>query len=326
MRIFVFTLAAAVGCLGQTTKVLRLTQGQSARDLEEISVVLRSVAGISQQSLDDSLRTLTVNGTDSQVGVASWLVQQLDLPAAAASAGVHEYRPPASDDDVVRVFYLQHAPRPQDLQEIVTAIRSVADVQRLFVCNRLKAIIARASNQRIALSAWMVDQLDLPADAQAPEPHEFKLAENDVARIFDLVNPQDTKDLQEISTLVRNVADVQRLFIYRQRRALAARSTTERIALAAWLVNELDRPADAAAAGAAGHEFRLTNDPENVVRVFYFAKPESREALGKVLNQVRESTGTRRLFPYDPLGALAVRGSAEQLAAAEKVIASLQEK
>jgi hypothetical protein len=61
-----------------------------------------------------------------------------------------------------------------------------------------------------------------------------------------------------------------------------------------------------------------------VVRVFYLAKSESQETLHQSLAQVREKSGARRLFLYDPLAALAVRGSAAQLAVAENVIAPLR--
>jgi len=108
--------------------------------------------------------------------------------------------------------------------------------------------------------------------------------------------------LQETVTLIRSVGDVQRLFVCNWRHSIALRATAERVALATWLVHELDRPADALAAGGAPHEFRLTNDRENVVRVFYLARPESGEALQKAASQVPDATGVRRLFVYDRAG------------------------
>ena len=47
------------------------------------------------------------------------------------------------EEQVMKVFYLTNVTTPQELQEIVTAVRSVADIQRLFVYNAQNAIIAR---------------------------------------------------------------------------------------------------------------------------------------------------------------------------------------
>jgi general secretion pathway protein D len=56
------------------------------------------------------------------------------------------------EEQVMKVFYLSNVTTPQELQEIVTAVRSVADIQRLFVYNAQNAIIARGEADRIALA------------------------------------------------------------------------------------------------------------------------------------------------------------------------------
>lgn len=323
MRFLTIALAGAVA-FGQTTKVFQLTQNENSQDLEEAATLLRTTANIQQLSIDNTTRTLTVNASDGQIAMAAWLVQQLDLPANASLGGVHEYRPPASTDDVVRVFYVTHASTPRQLQEIATTIRSVADIRRLSVYNALHVVTTRGTDRQISLAAWLVDQLNLPANEAAPAPHEFRVADDDVARVFELTNPQTPEQLQEIVTLIRSVADVMRLFIYTERRAMALRAPVDRVALAAWLVSELDKPAGAVSSGAAPHEYLLPNDPQNVVRVFYLAPSQSGEDRQKVVTQVRTNSGIRRLFVYDPLAALAVRGTAGQVATAEKVLEEMK--
>ncbi|HLY17624.1 MAG TPA: hypothetical protein VKR61_10395 [Bryobacteraceae bacterium] len=110
-------------------------------------------------SADDAIRTVTVNGSAAQVATADRLVHQLDVPAKTPLTGMHEYRPPDPGDAVVRVFYATHVPAPQDLQEIAVAVRSVADIQRMFVYNTLHALVVRGPEKRVALAAWLVDQL-----------------------------------------------------------------------------------------------------------------------------------------------------------------------
>jgi general secretion pathway protein D len=66
------------------------------------------------------------------------------------------------EEQVMKVFYLTNVNGPQELQEIVTAVRSVADIQRLFVYNSQNAIIARGEADRIALAEKIIADLDKP--------------------------------------------------------------------------------------------------------------------------------------------------------------------
>lgn len=326
MRFVIIVFAASV-TFGQTNQVFRLGQNENKRDLEEIATMLRATGNIQQVSIDGIDRTVTVAGTAGQIAMADWLVHQLDLPANGPFSGVHEYRPPGASDDVVRVFYVSHASTPQELQEIVTTLRSVADIPRLFVYNALKAVAARGTGQQMSLAAWMVDELNQPANVAAPLPHEYKLPGDDVAQVFELVYPEMPQQLQEIVTLIRSVGDIQRLFVYNKRRAVVLRATAERMALAAWLVSELDKPANGQAPtqdSGAPHEFRLSNDPDNLVRVFDLTGFPSPEERRKVADQVRSTARIYRLFIYNALGVLAVRGTVGQVATAEKAIEEMR--
>jgi hypothetical protein len=227
----------------------------------------------------------------------------------------------------VRVFYVSHAARPQDLQEIAVVLRSVAETQRLFVYNPMKAMVVRGTSQQISLAAWLVDQLNQPANVAAPAPHEYKLPGDDVARVFELTYPQTRQQLQEIVTLIRSIGDIQRLFLCNERRAVALRGTVEQVALAAWLVSELDKPVDSQARTqdySQPHEYRLPNSPDNLVRVFYLDSSQSAQDRQKLATQVRVTSGIMRLFVYNALGALAARGTDTQVATAEKVIEEMK--
>jgi len=322
--IMAFALSAA---FGQTNRVFQLTQDENKQELEEIATVLRGTGDIQQVSLDDIKRTLTVEGTAGQIAMADWLVRQMDLPANGEFSGLHQYRPPAGSDDVVRMFYLTHTSTAQQVQEIVTTVRSVADIRRVFVYNALNAVAVRGTGPQISLAAWLVDQLNQPASVAAPAPHEYKLPGDDMVRVFELTSPQTPQQLQEIVTLLRAVGDIPRLFLYNARRAVALRGTAEQVALAAWLVSELDKPVSGQAAArdsAASDEYRLSSGADNLVRVFYLANSQSPQDLHKVMVQVRTTARIPRLFIYSPLGALAVRGTVSQVATAEKVIEEMK--
>jgi general secretion pathway protein D len=66
------------------------------------------------------------------------------------------------EEQVAKVFYLSNISTPQELQEIVNAVRSVADIQRFFPYNAQNAIIAKGSADQVALAEKLLHDLDKP--------------------------------------------------------------------------------------------------------------------------------------------------------------------
>ena len=185
MRFALIAFAAALA-FGQSNKVFQLTQNESSQDLAEIATLLRGTANLQQVSIDDTARTVTVSGSDGQIAMAAWLIQQHDLPAKAPLGGVHEYRPSANTGELVRVFYVTHASTPKQLQDLATLIRSVADIRMMYVYSTLRAVTICGSDRQITLAAWLVNQLNLPRSQAAAAPHEFQVADDDVAQSSNL--------------------------------------------------------------------------------------------------------------------------------------------
>lgn len=328
MRFMLIALVASVA-LGQTTRVFRLTQNESRQQMEEIATLLRAAADVQRVSIDEMVSSVDTEGTVGQLALAEWLLHQVDLPAKGSFPGVHEYRLAGGSDDVVRVLYASHASTMQQVQEIASAVQMLAHFQKGFHgYDKLNALVVRGTDQQVSLAAWVADQLDNPANAADSSPHEYKVADDDVARVFFLSHAQALQQLGEIGTLIRSVGDVTWVIACSDLHAIVMRNRAERVALAAWLVNELDKPTSGHAIkhGGIPPEFRLTDDPENLVRVYYLGGGESAEAYQRVIDRVRRAARTYRSFVYTALGALVVRGSAGQLATAEKVIEEMKAK
>jgi len=66
------------------------------------------------------------------------------------------------EEQVAKVFYLSNVNTAQELQEIVNAVRSVADIQRFFPYNSQNAIIAKGSADQVALAEKILHDLDKP--------------------------------------------------------------------------------------------------------------------------------------------------------------------
>ena len=67
------------------------------------------------------------------------------------------------EDEVTRIFFLKNISANADLTAIVTAVRTVADLQRLVPVRRsMSAIIAKGSADKVALAEKIIHDLDKP--------------------------------------------------------------------------------------------------------------------------------------------------------------------
>jgi hypothetical protein len=231
-------------------RVLHFTHAETVQSFQEMATVIRSTTDIRQLSVDGERKTLALRGTAAQAELADWLFHELDRPASGQPPAQHsatrEYRMPGNRDDVVRVFYPAHAETVQNLQEMATVIRAIADILRLFTFSAPRAIALRGTSGQLALAEWLFDELDKPADGQpaapGPAPYNYRPPDGneDTVRVFYLPQTATVQGVQEIATRIRKAAEIRRIFSYNPRRALALRGTAAQIALAEQMVRELN--------------------------------------------------------------------------------------
>ena len=66
------------------------------------------------------------------------------------------------EDEVVKVFYLRNPTTVQEFQEIITAVRSVTDVRRMFTYNAQNAVMVRDTVDKVALVEKLLRDMDKP--------------------------------------------------------------------------------------------------------------------------------------------------------------------
>jgi general secretion pathway protein D len=66
------------------------------------------------------------------------------------------------EEQVVKVFYLQNVGQQQELNEAVTVLRTVADIQKIFTSTPMNAIIIRAAADKIPLAEKLIAAIDKP--------------------------------------------------------------------------------------------------------------------------------------------------------------------
>lgn len=316
----------AFAAWGQTSdKVFYFAHLESPQAMQEVTNMVRIIGDMRDVSLDVAKRSLTVKGTADQIAAASWLTAEMDQPGSAP--GTRDLPFNDAKAPLAQVVYLSHVDNPRDLQEIVNGVRSVTDIQRCSPMNQQKAIVMRGSPEQVKAADWLLGVLDQPAGAQpgGAAGHEYRLAEGAwdarsglVVRVAALTHLDTPEAIQEVINVTRSVADIQRLFPIMSRRFLIMRGSDEQMALVSWLLKEFDGPG-----GQGTKEFKVggTGNQNQMVQVAYVSAG-TREGLQETVNAIRTETKMSRVFPFQPQGAVAMRGTADQLAQAQQVIQS----
>jgi hypothetical protein len=232
----------------------------------------------------------------------------------------------ASNPGLDRVFQLAQTDTPQNVQEITNVVRAMTEAPAA-VNQATKSLSVHGTSAQIALAGWLVSELDQPAAAgpvQSTHPYTNGRGQDGVVRVFSLAYVQTLAELQELINLVRSMSDMQRVFPYNSLKLLVARGSADQIALADWLVQQLDHPVVTPAPETGTREIQVTPTIVRTVRVFYLSHNQSPQDIQGIIDQLR-TTGTQRIYHYNAQKAVAVAGTADQIAAAENLVRQLDQ-
>jgi type II secretory pathway component GspD/PulD (secretin) len=309
----------------ETDRVIPLTHTDT-HGIQQIANLVRLIAVTSNVTVDESKQTIAVQGTAEQVALAGWLCAELDrLPTAASNPERHDFPDAVSGGDKVRISYLAHVPTPIALQEMLNLTRAIADVQRASAYPQLNAIVVRSSADRLALTDWMMDEFDREAAPGSQVSHESKASfdpRDNMVQIFFFANTQTPLGVQEVINATRSISEVQRIFPYNALKAVCLRGSADGIALADWIMKELDKTASQDQ-DTAPHERNVPTSvwrDGGVARVFYLSNVPNAHALQEAVNAVRSEAKIQRAYPVHQVNAITVRGTSDEVARAEQII------
>jgi hypothetical protein len=324
------TLLAASSAWSQQLIKLTFAHTEGEKSMQEVATLVRTIADIADVNVDAGSKTLSLAATPDKLRLAQWLFSQLDTSAAPAGAKL-EYQMPEGDENIVQIFFLHNMATVQNFQEVATAVRTVADIRRVFTYNEPRAMVVRGTEDQIALAEWLVGQMDLPTVTKPWGPRDYRMAKgfqfNDSAvRVFYLAHTATPKDFQGIASMVRNIATIRRVFTYNELRAMVVRGAPEQIELADFLVTQLDTMnTGAARQSSAVYNYQTAyrdNGPE--IKVFFLNHAGTDDFL-KATSQVRALAGQGALVATDgTTRALVFRGTTDQLSVAEQVLKDVQ--
>jgi hypothetical protein len=174
-----------------------------------------------------------------------------------------------------------------------------------------------------------MDAPQVPApNNQDATTREYRLqggGEN-LARVFFLMNTATVQDFQEIVTATRTIADLKHVGTYNGSKAVAARGTPDQIALAAWLIGALDRPAGQRAP-ARDYQMPMNSDKygegQVAVRILYTSHAATIQDFQEIATAMRTTSDIRRVFTYNAPRAIILRSTPEQIALGDWLVQQL---
>lgn len=214
-------------------RVFHTAYAPNVQSLQELATAIRATTEIRRLFTYSEPRILVVRGTDAQVAMADWILSQLDSPN---KPGFSVQRDPG-----LRIFYPATIQTVQQLQEMATCTRALAEIRSLFTYNLKRAIIVRDTPERLQLAEWLLHQLDQSAPpAKYTTSPDYVMTgdapEGTVVKVFFAPHASTVQDLQTLAVNVRTTTQVRRLFTYNTPRAITIRGTANQIARATDLI------------------------------------------------------------------------------------------
>ncbi|HWE49537.1 MAG TPA: hypothetical protein VG273_07105 [Bryobacteraceae bacterium] len=298
------------------------TTPQTEQSLKEAATMVRTVADAPQSSVDSATSSLAFSGPLDGVNFAEWVLPLIDK--ATGEPGVREYK--LRSGELGRVYFVPNAATPQAMQELLTVLRTVADVQRVYTNTASHAIVMRAPEWQALFADWIVGQLNKPSQAKPdPQPAGFTVGGPDYrglgheARVNLLTGMTGQRQNQEVLTVLRAVGDIQKVFSYSPNHALILRAGDIDLQRGEWLIQRLDMRA------GTFSEPQVFTAPtgDDVTRVFYLPGTTP-EGLQSIVTGLRTELKIKKMFSTTKPAILAVRGTAGDVAATVMWLAAHQ--
>jgi type II secretory pathway component GspD/PulD (secretin) len=323
MRVTCLTLLFAASLAAQTqTQTFDFANKPSAAGLKDVATLLRVVGKLDNVSVDPDTAAVKVTGTADELAMSAWMMRNLDQPSPSSDP----YLVAGKSDDGIRMFHLTRAAAesPQAVQEMITVIRTVGDIQKVFVYTDHSDLVVRGTATELDFVRSMIGSLDQTPNPQraemtmTPEYHYFSGRRTDTVRIYYLAHSSTPQQIQEILTNLRTVLDVQKVFNFTPLQALVLCASPDTVAAAEWMIRSLDLPADAK---TSTREFTASPSMPggSSLQVLYPANLKG-TALQQTLTAVRSNVGIQKAFLKTSPATLVMRGSADQITKADQIV------
>jgi hypothetical protein len=224
-----------------------------------------------------------------------------------------------------QVFHFVHTSTEQAANVIATSIRTIGEIKDLSVDFPVRTLTVDGTADQLKLAEWMFIGMDRTVPiASDSSVHEYRLPDgaDNVVRLFYIDSGQTVQEFQEFATMLRTIAEIRRVFAYNEGKILAMRGTADQMSMADYFTNQLAKTAPALHPHSVTRQYLLPADPsprpnENVTQILFVANTPTVQEFQELATLIRTIAEIRRVFTYNTPRAIAVRGTADQIAFAE---------
>lgn len=220
--------------------VIPLSPDATVADITAVTTAIRTVGDIIRLVPLITQKVLVARDTPEKIAAARWMVGQL-LPHDGQAPKVDSapYPSPIVDKTsevakaVIRIFRMDPKTTAGELTSTITAIRTIADLQRLFPFESGKAVIASGPPEKIAVAGWLVNELARAPDTGSIHQTTMPSIEDGTVELFYVGKPVDVAPL---AAEIRTTLGLKRVFPL-PHSAVILRGRADEVKMAALLVS-----------------------------------------------------------------------------------------
>jgi hypothetical protein len=222
----------------ESIRIIRLPHTQSVPEFQECATLVRSIFRIRRLFAYNDGRAMVLRAPDSDAAKAEWMALELERASKypVGERPPKEYLGTSSREDMIRLRFLEHSPSVAEFQEAVTAARTVAAIPQVFTYNSLRAVAFRGSSTQIALTDWLLQELDQQTESQVTASRTFTTGattpDEEASRVFYVRKATSVADFQQTVKRIRELTGVKRAATYNRSRAMLLIGTNAQLAQA----------------------------------------------------------------------------------------------
>lgn len=207
MRLTVLLLVAAAS-LSAEERVYPLANALTPEAGQEVATILRTVLSLREVKQEDGPQ-FRIGGPGADFGASEWLLHRLDRPVGWRPSE-QEMKNPATRDyqSAVRVYYLPTETSVRSIQETLTILRTVLDVQKVFNYSQQKALIVGDTKAQLEAIEWLLGAM---TGTVPSAPYKLEGKSDDMLRVFALPHGGAT-EVQNLIKDLRGKLRIQKVF------------------------------------------------------------------------------------------------------------------
>jgi hypothetical protein len=214
-----------------------------------------------------------------------------------------------------RIFHFAHTQSAPSAQEIGIVLKNILDMPvKLSEDKPPSELTVNGTPDQLNAAAWILNELDQSTPVAGMRQYALSGTTETAIRVYHPNNPATLQQFMEMSTVIRTVPEVRRLFTHTSSETIVMRGTPDQAALCEWLLSVLDTPANQ----NIKHSVSVQNvmpDPRNegTTQVFYVAGAATLKEFTELATAIRTVTQTRRVYTFSEGREIVIRGFPSQL-------------